>query len=528
MAESTLTLTREDLARAVIRHWKGDDVARSGTAVDDFDDGTVDVYPVDSLTYATGTLSISTLSDGTCLATIAGGTLPWWVNIDAFNNPGNGFTAYVTVDSVDYGVISNGSAGGTGFSFRQFGNPAPAANPTTWELRFVQNAYSDSYTMGSLVRFSDAVPSWMTTALNSGYSLRLMIGPNEYTLQRVYAAGGSAGDYSAGILPSVTFSAQAFEVTRLGDGPIGGSFLSAAEERIVDDCVKSGYRRFLFPPVLPGETSPYQWSFLMPRGALVFDAPYVTGTIEATAGTVTLSDGVWPAWAEYGELIIDRQNYPVLSRTDGTELVLEGSVDADAGTTFQLIRTRYVLPDAWGSMIGPLAYVPTGDWCAPPVEQIGEMDWRARRTHGRQTGVPVAYAVVPVAPKEDLVGQRWELCIWPASDQMRTVSYQYALLPDAMLESDSLHYGGAVHSETLLEACLFAWEEMLEGISNGVHASAFMRALATSVNYDRLQSTPDNLGLNLDSSDPYENMGGGSELGRHSLHCGGLIINLHV
>src|SRR5690606_26328485 len=122
----------------------------------------------------------------------------------------------------------------------------------------------------------------------------LSVSSDESAVVKTYLSSLAAGGFYAGILHPLDYTAEAFVLTRYAGGTSTTGFLSDAETRIVEDCVRSGYRRFLFPPVLPGEVTAYRWSFLEPSEVLLLDPPYQDGTIEAVDGTVTISGASWP------------------------------------------------------------------------------------------------------------------------------------------------------------------------------------------------------------------------------------------
>jgi len=96
------------------------------------------------------------------------------------------------------------------------------------------------------------------------------------------------------------------------------------------------------------------WQWMMSKSAFTTEAVYSTGTAAYTHATrtCTLTDGVWPANAAFGNvvLIVDGQNIrmPVESRTSDTVVVIGSSInpgeDIAAGTSFQWFRDEYEIP----------------------------------------------------------------------------------------------------------------------------------------------------------------------------------------
>lgn len=93
-----------------------------------------------------------------------------------------------------------------------------------------------------------------------------------------------------------------------------------------------------------------QWNYLKRRTQLNMTAPYSTGTVayNATTGILTLSGGTFPTWVTSGELLINRNVYIAHTRTDSTHVVLQAdrrpAADLAAGTSYQLVKTSYLLP----------------------------------------------------------------------------------------------------------------------------------------------------------------------------------------
>ena len=100
-----------------------------------------------------------------------------------------------------------------------------------------------------------------------------------------------------------------------------------------------------------------EWDYYMKEGRINLSVKYNTGTIgydheDTIDREVTLADGTWPTWAQYGRLRISDVVYPVDSRTS-TSIVrlgedLNPGEDISTGTSYELYRTAYPLPsDLW-------------------------------------------------------------------------------------------------------------------------------------------------------------------------------------
>lgn len=200
--------------------------------------------------------------------------------------------------------------------------------------------------------------------------------------------------------------------------------------------LKSGLRNFYFPVAVDGTPSSYNWSFLTPTA------------------TLTLTQAV--------------------------ETVM--------------------LPDDYGNIEGSITIASTTNQVAWPIQFTGEGIIRQKYSLlPAETGRPLMAAVRPRKGTQLERGQRFEIIVWPIPDQDYTINLRYYLLPDVLSGMLPYAYGGATHSETLLESCLAIAEERLDD-ARTVHAGKFRERLAASVSMDR-RSKSANMGYNADRSD---------------------------
>lgn len=115
------------------------------------------------------------------------------------------------------------------------------------------------------------------------------------------------------------------------------------------------------------------------------------------------------------------------------------------------------------------------------------------------TGAPLLLSVRPIKGTTNVRGQRSELYFWPEADQDYTITLTYALLMNSLTDDHPFVYGGAAHSETVLEACLSA-AEVLGDDQMQLHAAMFQNRLTASIAIDR-RNKPAHLGFNADYSD---------------------------
>ena len=205
----------------------------------------------------------------------------------------------------------------------------------------------------------------------------------------------------------------------------------------ITECLASGLRQFYFPPPLPGERSPYDWSFLKPVASLTLD---------------------------------------------------EGEQEQK-------------LPDDFGGFEGRITVVGAETSQNPwAINLIGEGALReAYAVSPTRTGRILAAALVPLRASGVGKGQRFKLTVFPIADQSYTLQFRYYLNPDALTASAPYPYGGTMHAETIREAVLMAAENFLDDGSQ-VHQMKFTERLAASIGMDR-RMKPQQLGYNGDNSD---------------------------
>jgi hypothetical protein len=211
----------------------------------------------------------------------------------------------------------------------------------------------------------------------------------------------------------------------------------AQKTATIESCVRSGLRQFYFPPPVPGQESPYDWSFLKPLASL---------TLASAASTVNLPD-------DFGGV-------------EGRVTVSTAGVGV-----------------AW--------------W---PLDTVGLGTIVERQAaYPTTTGRPCLCAVEPIKGTTASAGQRWRLRLWPRSDQAYTLQLEYYVSPDALTTNLPYVYGGTAHAETVLESCLAVAEQRVDD-SAGVHTAKFAERLLASIGMDR-KLKPQKLGYNRDNSD---------------------------
>lgn len=197
---------------------------------------------------------------------------------------------------------------------------------------------------------------------------------------------------------------------------------TSSQEAAVNLAVSAGQRQFYFPPPLPGERFPHEWSFLKP------------------VGSVTLAEG-----------------------------------DAEVE-----------LPDDFGGFDGPVTMTVSGSTVARELDLMGEGIVRRKRAEAPDTsGIPVMVALVPIKGVGVNEGQRFKLTVWPEADDAYVLSFPYTILPDAITGAKPYSYGGMQHVETVLASCLERAEFYKDNMQGGPCFMNFVNRLAASIGIDR-------------------------------------------
>ncbi len=293
---------------------------------------------------------------------------------------------------------------------------------------------------------------------------------------------------------------------------------SADEKSIIDLILKRGLRQFYFPPsniVQSGNRTgislpPYEWSFLKPITELDLIGSYSTGTIAITVTetTVTLTDGVWPSWtATKGTLVVDNTAYAIASRTDDTHLELSEAWTEDTETEADYTlkhNGNYDLPDDYGGMEGYMVHAEGAN--KPNIQIAGEGNIRRLRSGTTSRTDPQFAAIRPKKQETTTTGQRFEIMFFPVPAIAYTLSYKMLVLPEALTDSITHPYGGAMHAETILASCLAIAETDEEEI-RGRRWQEFQDRLAASIQIDKRMISAEQFGYNRDNSDAVHQSG---------------------
>lgn len=275
---------------------------------------------------------------------------------------------------------------------------------------------------------------------------------------------------------------------------------SSATTQDVADIIADGLRQVYWPPVLPGEVTPHEWSWLQPKlGELTIYPTYSTGTVQISAGGVTLSGGTWPTWAADADLWVSGERYSVSSRFSGALIFLDNtSVAAGAGTSYELRQSSYKLPDDFGGLVRDQSFVlrrdsEAGETCGSP-RVVSESMILRHELGDVITGPPELVSFSPgQAGVEDT---KWYARFWPTPDANYRLDYRYQVVPPILNGTTVLyHYGGPQISSLVISSCLDRAMRTL--YSSDEHYQRFMTDLQAAVRRDRATNKPETLGYGV-------------------------------
>jgi len=282
---------------------------------------------------------------------------------------------------------------------------------------------------------------------------------------------------------------------RLGYGPDPTAW-TAAQVTEVNDAIVAGQVRFY------GER---EWSFLRIPIQIPLYAPYETGTIAVASGVVTLTTGTFPSWAADGDLIYELA-HPVSTRDGNTQVTLvDTSVTISSGASYSLVNSGYTLPDDFGGFVGSkLHYRPGDDGRSGVIITDVDHIKRLRFHDAHATDDPMYVAVEPKS-STGTTGQRFRLIWAPCpSDANRLVGHYRPIL-DALTSTIVYPYGGGLHSNTLIAACLHEAMQFDESY-DGRYDARYQQFVQKSIEIDSGTSEPQSLGYDFGASESRESI----------------------
>lgn len=101
------------------------------------------------------------------------------------------------------------------------------------------------------------------------------------------------------------------------------------------------------------------------------------------------------------------------------------------------------------------------------------------------------YAALAPQTTTGSASQSWRLLLYPnPGTTIYTIRYQYQRIPAELSVSNPYAYGGAQHSETILQSCLAVAEQRYND-EQSIHQARFVEKLAASVALDRRSAASD-------------------------------------
>lgn len=265
--------------------------------------------------------------------------------------------------------------------------------------------------------------------------------------------------------------------------------------RKVRSIVKRGLNKFYMPTGAQLGSS-HQWSFLRVLRKITTSATYSTGTVTVASGVVTFaSAGTLPEWTLNGKFTVGGQTYDIATVDTPSQITLtDTTATAVAGTTYTLSRPIYELPSDFAGIDGPITFLPGSGFWNEKIVIGAEYDIRRERSLWDIFSTPTHAAIRPKNIDQART-TRFEIQFYPTPDQAYELEYIMRVRWDNIVEGE-FPPGGTEHAETMLAACL----SVAEG-GMGPSSEYFMQLLASSLDLDMSEHSPDSLGENRDRSD---------------------------
>jgi hypothetical protein len=295
----------------------------------------------------------------------------------------------------------------------------------------------------------------------------------------------------------------------LGIGTTAANW-STDESALVDRILKAAYMLFLYPPPLAEGDESHVWSFLSPKATITV-WPTTTGTVSgspvydgSTSSTITVTTAAF-----YSNMVgktfkfdTSTTEYTITGYTSTTVLTVSGDASGETASDTYTITAdgNYDLPDDFGGMADQRMYFIQQRTNPSFIEATSRgqiLQWRGDID---RTSTADFWAV-EYKTTDGTEGQRWQLMLYPTPNAVKTVEYRYNILPDVITSSAPYTLGTAKFGETLRLACL-AKVDQHRHVDNG-YMGDFMRMLRSSVQQDKIDSTPPNMGYNSETTRDY-------------------------
>jgi hypothetical protein len=252
------------------------------------------------------------------------------------------------------------------------------------------------------------------------------------------------------------------------------------------DCIRDGLNRVY---------SIYSWSCFRPVVEIMTVKPYDQGTIEIVNGVVTLTNGIFPAWASEGILKIGSKFHSVATRDSDTQITLNNlSISLNPNSNYIIANPEIPLPLSFDAIAGnsDLTYYHDYTFFNLSVKQRPDVVIRRLEQNDPQFGRPGFYCVRKTQ-FDPTVGSRRSIAFYPTPDAEYVLRAQMLLRPVMIDAVNQFPIGGEELSQLILEACLAAAEHNFEEREH-VHERRFIELLPLTIEKDRENSAPTTLG----------------------------------
>lgn len=291
---------------------------------------------------------------------------------------------------------------------------------------------------------------------------------------------GSAASAPAGMY--ATYSSLLDRIGRHLHGIRSG--FSSDQTNNIEDCIEDG---------LADVYNAHNWSFFRPIKTLSMTAPYTTGTIAISSGTVELTTGTWPSWAADGVLAVSNQYYEVASRTDDDTIVLEDtSVTVAAGTSYSLARPIYDLDASVEAIKGDMWYEQGQDDGYPVIQERALSQVLTWLQNDPYNDRPTKFALW-AKDFDATEGSKRQLVVYPTPNAAYVYKAEMILRPTKISAVNQYPVGGEVLGAVITEACLAAAERNFDE-QPGPHTQRFQELLAAAIKSDQEKTAPTRLG----------------------------------
>lgn len=295
---------------------------------------------------------------------------------------------------------------------------------------------------------------------------------------------------------SLVYETYRIEIAHyLGYGRTAASW-SDAQRAAITSCLNSGLRQFYVQGA-------WEWSFMREIATMVLWADVVVDSAVTLSGgsyadpvtTLTASAATfYPEMVGRSIVITGVDTFVIVAYTSTTEIDVTGDASGASSATFSIASAGlYRLPDDCQDVEGAITFAAeTGE--RTMIQKPEEWMRGKRQWEGSTTGPPLYWAMIPAAFAE-ATGQRWDLSMWPTSDDNYTVTYRKLVNPDVLAAAQFVR-GGMAHTETILESCLAIAEARYDD-NQGIHKGLYEEKLQESISVDA-RVAPETLGMNLD------------------------------